>query len=96
MQEKVNKINDLNRNIAIAKEFLSLLERSNVKSKYQEEVDNFYSFEVASRICTGSDSVRLTRVIQDIDLMNKLSEVMKVVIRENIVENEDDLQNLIK
>jgi hypothetical protein len=97
MKEKIERINKLNTLIKDLSAFLEILAQSNKPSKYRNgDFNRFLNLEVASSIWTGDDTVRVFRNITDENLLNDLSEMMKVVISNKIEQYKLELESLIK
>lgn len=94
MNEKIDKINKLNRTIKDLEAFLSLLVESSTMSKYRKGV--LHMFKIASYIWTGDDNVRKERDIDDRDTLKELSEVMIPVLSAKIEKLKLMLSDLIK
>lgn len=97
MKEKIERINKLNILIRDLSAFLEILVQSNKPSKYRKgDFNRFLNLEVVSSIWTGDDTVRVSRDITDENLLNDLSEMMKIVISNKIEQYKLELESLIK
>jgi len=99
MQEKIDKINKLNRSMNQAKEFLNLLEESNKPSRYSEQpghkINELYKIEISSHIWTGSDNPAYSSVINDKYILNKIPDIIKPFLLNRIEEIESEIKLLL-
>jgi len=97
MEEKIKEINSLNESISELKDFLWLLENSDIDSTYGKNKRNEFSmFWVKSYLWTGSDNPAYEKKIRDKETMNELSKVMKVVLTAKIAEKKSKLESLLR
>lgn len=96
MEEKIKQINELNNSISSLKDFLWILDYSNIDSTYGKNKRNeFSTFVVNSHLWTGSDNPKYYKTLSDKETMNELSEVMKPILRSLIEKKKAQLEVLV-
>lgn len=101
MEENIKQINDLDRSIKRLKDFLWILESSNINSKYGDSKNpkrnEFISIYIESALWTGTQNPYYSKSLtsEDRDLLNDFGEVMKIIIKSKITEKETKLKSLV-
>lgn len=100
MEEKIKKINTLNLSIQQLEDFLSLLNKSNIDSGYGEKkyprMNEFSMIRITSRIYTGNDNPQYSKTLEEKDVINELSQLMKPLIKSKIDIKKLELESLLK
>ena len=101
LEEKIERINELNRNIEQNKDFLNLIKAGNEYYRENGDVVNsekqnrFEKFEIYANIWTGEQSSTRNEYINDKFLMNDLKVIIKERIEKHIKRQEMELNSLI-
>jgi hypothetical protein len=99
MQEKINEINNLNRNIKELKDFLHLCNIGSKESNYgtqeRPKYNKFTEMIIGSNVWTGSDNPKYIKSIHNSDDINFLTDCFKQNLEILIKQKESKLAELL-